>query len=69
MSFGGLFWPPKNGYNVWTIANISTEFCRCITYMVRNLEICEKISKMAANMAAEILNQMYLSSPFEYRDK
>ena len=26
-------------------------------------------SKMAANMAAEIPNRMYLSSPFEYRDK
>ena len=24
---------------------------------------------MAANMAAEILNRMYLSSPFKYRDK
>ena len=34
--------------------------------MVRNLEICEKkISKMAANMAAEIPNRMYLSSPFK----
>ena len=26
-------------------------------------------SKMAANMAAEIPNRMYLSYPFEYRDK
>ena len=27
------------------------------------------VSKMAANMAAEIPNRMYLSSPFEYRNK
>ena len=25
--------------------------------------------KMATNMAAEIPNQMYLSSPFRYKDK
>ena len=29
----------------------------------------KKKSKMAANMAAEIPNRMYLSSPFKYRDK
>ena len=33
-SFGGLFWPPKrNRYNFWTVANISTKFYRCITYI------------------------------------
>ena len=38
--------------------------------MVWNLEIYEqKFSKMAANMAAEIPNRMYLSSPFKYRHK
>ena len=38
--------------------------------MVRNLKMCEIFfSKMAANMAAEILNRMYLSSPFRYKDK
>ena len=38
--------------------------------MVRNMEVCENFfSKMAVNMAAEIPNRMYLSFPFEYRDK
>ena len=38
--------------------------------MVKNLKIYEKKNfKMAANMAAKILNRMYLSSAFRYRDK
>ena len=38
--------------------------------MVRNLAIYEKKnSKMAANMAAKILNQMYLRSPFRCKDE
>ena len=42
-SFWGLFWPAKrNRYNFWTIGKISTKFHKCFTYMVRNLEICEK---------------------------
>ena len=50
--------------------NISTKFYRYITYMVRNLKIYKKyFSKMAANMAAEILNRMYLSSRFRYKDE
>ena len=42
------------------LSHIWSEILKCVK---------KGFSKMAANMAAEILNRMYLSSPFKYRDK